>query len=49
MSAEVVSTLTEFNQDTSGGLGVQEGNLGATRTNSRLLVDELNTFFLKFF
>jgi hypothetical protein len=47
--SEGASTLTEFNQDTSGCLGVQEGNLGATRTNSRLLVDEFNTFFLKFF
>jgi hypothetical protein len=43
-----VSTLTEFNQDTSGGLGVQEGDLGATRTDSRLLVYEFNAFFLKF-
>jgi len=28
---------------------VQEGDPGTTRTDSRLLVDELNAFFLKFF
>ncbi len=41
------STLTKFNQDTTGGLGVQEGNLGTTRANSRLLIDELDTLFLQ--
>ena len=43
-----MSTLAELNQNTSGGLGMQEGDLGTTRTNSRLLVDEFNTFFLEF-
>jgi len=42
-------TLAELDQDASGGLGVQEGYLGTTRTDPRLLVDEFNAFFLQFF
>ena len=40
--------LTEFNQGTSRGLGVQEGDIEAFGATTRLLVEYTSTFFLNF-
>ena len=45
MGGEVLRSFTQFDEDASCGLWMEEGNLGAAGPFSWLLIDQLNSIF----